>query len=319
MTRSGPALPELPLAQWEPTKDTLHLYAQIVGKVRLACAPPRNHWWHVALYLDARGLTTRPMRHHETSFQIDFDFIDHHLVVRTERGETQRLRLHDGLSVASFYERLMELLEACGLSVEIRAEPFGVPMTTPFERDREHASYDRDAVARYWRALLWIGDVFEEFAGWFCGKTSPVHLFWHSFDLAVTRFSGRRAPEQQRVDPVTREAYTHEVISFGFWAGDAKLRAPTFYSYTAPEPAGLAEQPLRPPSAVWSPANGSHLALLPYDQVRGAALPRDTLLDFLESAYQAGALAAGWDRRELTSSWSSAERLAAAESSGPTA
>jgi hypothetical protein len=154
--------------------------------------------------------------------------------------------------------------------------------------------------------------VFEEFAGWFCGKTSPVHLFWHSFDLAVTRFSGRRAPELAGVDPVTREAYTHEVISFGFWAGDAKLRAPAFYSYTAPEPAGLAERPLQPAGATWSPANGSHLALLWYEQVRTAPAPRETLLDFLESAYQAGAQAAGWDRRELSSSWCPAERLAPA-------
>jgi hypothetical protein len=298
------SLPALPLEDWESTKDTLHLYAQVVGKVRLVSAPPRNHWWHVTLSLDARGLTTGPMRDRDTTFQIDFDFIDHQLVVRTDRGKTQRLRLHDGLSVAEFYERLMELLGACGLAVEIHAEPFGVPMTTPFELDSEHAAYDPDAVQRYWHALLWIGDVFEEFDGWFAGKSSPVHLFWHSFDLALTRFSGRRAPEQSGVDQVTREAYSHEVISFGFWAGDQQLRAPAFYSYTAPEPAGLDERPLRPPGAFWSPANGGHLALLWYEDVRAAPLPRETLLDFLESAYQAGAITAGWDRRELSSNWS---------------
>jgi hypothetical protein len=152
VTGSGdgtPTLPALPLEEWERTKDTLHLFAQIVGKVRLACAPPRNHWWHSTLYLDARGLTTRPMRQHDTSFQIDFDFVDHHLVVRTEHGESERFGLHDGLSVADFHARLFELLEACGLAVEIRSEPFGVPMTTPFEQDREHACYDRDAVARF--------------------------------------------------------------------------------------------------------------------------------------------------------------------------
>ena len=304
-------LPALPLEDWERTKDTLHLYAQIVGKLRLACAPPRNHWWHAALYLDARGLTTGPMRHREVTFQIDFDFVDHLLVVRTERGETERFRLHDGLAVADFYGQLFELLDAWGLALEIRAEPFGVPMTTTFAQDREHGTYDRDAVARYLRALLWIGNVFEEFVGWFCGKTSPVHLFWHSFDLAVTRFSGRRAPEQPGVDAVTREAYTHEVISFGFWAGDVRLREPAFYSYTAPEPPGLAKRPLHPAAAHWSPANGSHLALLSYEEVRTSAPARATLLDFLDSAYQAGAEAAGWDRRELSSSWCPEERLAA--------
>jgi Family of unknown function (DUF5996) len=312
-----PTLPALPLEEWEPTKDTVHLYVQIVGKLRLACAPPRNHWWHVPLYLDVRGLSTRPMRHNGVSFQIDFDFIDHRLVVCTERGESESFRLRDGLSVADFHGRLFELLEGLGLTVEIHGEPFGVPATMPFARDREHSSYDPDAVARYWRALLWIGDVFEEFAGWFCGKTSPVHLFWHSFDLAVTRFSGRRAPERSGVDPVTREAYTHEVISFGFWAGDAQRRAPVFYSYTAPEPPALAEHPLRPAGAFWSPSNGSHLALLWYEEVRTAVQERVRLLDFLESAYQAGAVAAGWDLRELSSSWCPAERLPASGSAGP--
>lgn len=308
---AGHGLPALPLEAWEPTKDTLHLFAQIVGKVRLACAPPRNHWWHATLHLDARGVTTGPIRHRDTTFQIDFDFIAHELVIRTEYGQTERLELRDGLSVADFHARLRSALDVLGLGVEIRAEPFGVPMTTPFELDREHASYDPDAVTRYWRALLWIGDVFEQFAGWFDGKTSPVHLFWHSFDLAVTRFSGRPAPQQTGVDPVTREAYSQEVISFGFWAGDANLRAPSFYSYTAPQPHGLTERPLQPDSATWSPANGSHLALLAYETVRISPHPRATLLDFLESAYQAGAQAANWDRRELSSTWCPVERQVA--------
>jgi len=313
-TRGG--LPALPLEEWEATKDTLHLYAQIVGKVRLACAPPRNHWWHVTLHLDARGVTTGPVRHNGTTFRIDFDFVDHELVVRTEWGETERFPLHDGLSVADFHARLVAVLDGLGLGARIRAEPFGVPMTTPFAQDREHASYDRDAVARYWHALLWIGDVFEEFAGWFSGKTSPVHLFWHSFDLAVTRFSGRPAPERAGIDPVTREAYTHEVISFGFWGGDANLRAPAFYSYTAPEPAGLADRPLTPEGAFWSPSNGGHLALLWYEDVRAADRPRETVLDFLESAYQAGAVTAGWDRPEFTSTWCPPEHLPDASGTG---
>ena len=190
------------------------------------------------------------------------------------------------------------------IQVEIKAEPFGVPMTTPFAADTEHASYDREAVERFWQALRWIDWTFQEFAGWFCGKTSPVHLFWHGFDLAVTRFSSARAPENPNADHVTQEAYSHEVISFGFWPGDQKVREPAFYSYTAPEPAGLAEQPLHPAAAAWQqPYGETHFALLPYEAVRTSDDPRETLLDFLQSAYDAGATLAGWDRDALRSSW----------------
>src|SRR5919109_151439 len=293
-------LPALPLEDWERTKDTLHLYAQIVGKLRLACAPPRNHWWHAALYLDARGLTTGPMRHREVTFQIDFDFVDHLLVVRTERGETERFRLHDGLAVADFYGQLFELLDAWGLALEIRAEPFGVPMTTTFAQDREHGTYDRDAVSRYLRALLWIGNVFEEFSGWFSGKTSPVHLFWHSFDLAVTRFSGRPGVPVD-ADPVPQESYSHEVISFGFWAGDDSVGDAAYYSYTAPEPEGLRDEPL--PIGTWIESGAGSLAILPYEAVRAAHDPRATLLAFLQSAYEAGARLAGWDITSFESKW----------------
>jgi len=294
-------LPPLPLDEWEPTKTTLHLWLQIVGKVRMASSLPRNHWWHVPLYVDVRGLTTRLLHAPDgVSFEIDFDFVDHRLVVRTSRGEVESFPLADGLSVAEFDRKLHEILAGLGVDVEIKENPFGVPMTTPFPDDREHASYDPDAVHRFWRILDWTDGVFEEFSGWFCGKTSPVHLFWHSFDLAVTRFSGRRAPAQPDADAVTREAYTHEVVSFGFWAGDANVREPAYYSYTAPEPAGLRERPLRPDSAVWSEQG---LALLTYETVRTAPDPRATLLEFLESAYEAGADAAGWNRTDLESSW----------------
>jgi hypothetical protein len=176
-------------------------------------------------------------------------------------------------------------------------------MTTPFPADREHAAYDADAVERFWRILDWTDGVFEEFSGWYCGKTSPVQLFWHSLDLAVTRFGGRRAPARPDADPVTREAYTHEVVSFGFWAGDQNIREPTYYSYTAPEPQGLREQELSPEQAGWSELYGGSMALLRYDAVRAAADPRAALLAFLESAYRAGADAAGWDRADLTSTW----------------
>jgi hypothetical protein len=303
-TRSRPQLPALPLSEWEATKNTLHLWSQIVGKVRLASSPPRNHWWHVPLYVDVRGLTTRRM--HSSAglgFEIDFDFVDHRLVVRTSAGAVESFELVDGLAVAAFDEQLHTLLARLGIDVTIRETPFGLPMTTSFPDDREHAAYDRDAVERYWRILDWTDWVFEEFAGWSCAKTSPVHLFWHGLDLAVTRFGGRRGPPLPDADPVTQEAYTHEVVSFGFWAGDQNVREPAYYSYTAPEPAGLRERPLRPQEAAWSEQGGGSLALLPYEVVRTASDPRTMLLAFLESAYEAGAGAAGWDRDELASSW----------------
>jgi hypothetical protein len=297
-------LPELPLERWEKTKDTLHLWAQIVGKVRMASTPPRNHWWHVPLYVDVRGLTTHRMHSPDgVTFQIDFDFIDHRLVVRTRAGAVESFALADGLSVAAFDERLHMTLSSLGIDVPIRETPFGVPVKTPFPEDREHASYDREAIQRYWQILDWTDMVFQEFAGWYCGKTSPVHLFWHSFDLAVTRFGGRRAPTLPGADPVTREAYTHEVISFGFWAGDQHVRAPAYYSYTAPEPAGLRSQPLEPEQARWVEQGGGSLALLPYEAVRTAPDSRSALIAFLETAYEGGAELAGWDRADLESSW----------------
>ena len=296
-------LPELPLEPWEATKDTLHLWAQIVGKIRLASSPPRNHWWHVPLYVDVRGLTTRRMHaRNGVSFEIAFDFVDHRLVVQTARGDVESFPLADGLSVSAFDEQLHALLGSLDVDVEILESPFGVPMTTRFPDDREHASYDRDAVERYWHVLDWTDWVFEEFSGWFCGKTSPVHLFWHSFDLAVTRFSGRRAPSLPDADPVTREAYTHEVISFGFWAGDANVREATYYSYTAPEPPGLREEPLAA-GGTWVEQGSGSLALLPYEVVRTSADPKRTLLAFLQSAYEAGAHAAQWNAGDLVSSF----------------
>jgi len=297
-------LPELPLAEWEATKTTLHLWVQIVGKVRMASSPPRNHWWHVPLYVDVRGLTTR--RLHAVSgatFEIVFDFVDHRLVVKTSDGDVDSFPLADGLSVAAFDEALHAILGRRGVDVEISESPFGVPITTPFPDDAEHASYDRDAVTRFWHILDWSDGVFEEFAGWYCGKTSPVHLFWHGLDLAVTRFGGRRAPELPEADAVTQEAYAHEVISFGFWVGDQNVREPCYYSYTAPEPAGLREQALRPEEARWIDQGTGSLAVLPYDVVRSAADPRTTVLAFLESAYRAGATLAGWDRAGLESAW----------------
>ncbi len=297
-------LPPLPLDAWEPTKDTLHLWTQIVGKVRMASSPPRNHWWHATLYVDVRGLTTRRMHSPgEVTFQIDFDFVDHRLVVETSAGAVESFGLRGGLSVAAFDDELHATLRRLGIDVDIRETPFGVPMTTPFRSDAEHASYDRDAVERFWRILDWTDSVFEEFAGWYCGKTSPVQLFWHGLDLAVTRFGGGRAAPVGNVDAVTQEAYSHELVSFGFWAGDRNVREPSYYSYAFPEPSGLRSEPLLPDHARWTEAGTGSLALLSYEAVRTAEDPKATLLSFLESAYRAGAGRAGWDIDDLMSSW----------------
>ena len=293
-------LPELHHADWRATKDTLHLYCQILGKVRLATTPPRNHWWNVPLYVDVRGLTTRRLRHAGTTFDITLDFVDHAVVIRTADGRAVAFELHDGLDVAEFDRRLHAVLEDLGIDVVISEVPFGVPMTTPFPADHEHAAWDREYVERFWAALDWSDRVLEEFSGWFSGKTSPVHLFWHGLDLAVTRFSGRDAPPVD-ADPVTREAYSREVISFGFWAGDDNLGDAAYYSYTAPEPDGLRDQPLTGGS--WTAVGNGSLAVLPYDDVRTAADPRTALLAFCQSAYEAGARTAGWDTSSFESSW----------------
>jgi hypothetical protein len=293
-------LPELHLAEWRPTKDTLHLYAQIVGKIRLATTPKQNQWWNVPLYVDVRGLTTRRLHHHGVTFDISFDFVDHELVVRTADGRTRSFALVDGLSVGAFDAQLHAILTELGVDVAIREQPYGVPMTTPFAQDTEHVSWDRDAVERYAAVLDWSDRVLTEFASWFCGKTSPVHLFWHSFDLAVTRFNGRKAPPFEG-DLVAREAYAEEVISFGFWAGDDNVPDATYYSYTAPEPPGLRDEPLA--HGAWVASGNGSLAVLAYEQVRMANDPRQTLLDFCQSAYEAGARLAGWDTTALESRW----------------
>jgi hypothetical protein len=294
-------LPELHLSEWRPTKDTLHLYAQIVGKVRLASTAPRNHWWNVPLYVDVRGLTTRRLHHGDTTFEIRIDFLDHAVTVRTADGDERSFQLGDGMPVAEFDTTLHAMLAELGVDVAIKEEPYRVPMTTPFPEDIEHASWDREAVQRFGRILDWSDSVFEEFSGWFNGKTSPVHLFWHGLDLAVTRFSGRPV-ESGSADPVTQEAYSHEVISFGFWPGDDNVPDAAYYSYTAPEPPGLRDQPLVLGS--WIPSgSSSSLAILPYETVRTASDPRRALLAFCQSAYEAGARLAGWDTGGFESKW----------------
>lgn len=286
--------PPIPLEAWAETKDTLHRFAQIVGKIRLAASVRRNHWWNVTFHLTGRGITTRPMGHN-LIFTIDFDFVDHRLLAHTIAGETVSFPLV-GQSVAAFYHRTFAALRALGVDVAIeRPEPFDLPDSTPFAEDTKHASYDPAWVTRYWRVLSQVALVLEEFAAGFSGKTSPVHHFWHTFDIAVTRFSDRHVDHPPETDSVTREAYSREVISFGFWFGDERFPEPAFYSYTAPEPEGLPDAPLQPKTAEWAAQDHSHLAVLRYDDARAERDPRRVVLEFFESAYQAGAQRAGWD------------------------
>lgn len=290
------AFPEIPLDAWRPTKNTLHLYCQIVGKIRLAMHPRLNHWWHVPLYVGSRGLSTRSIPFGTGNFEIEFDFCSHELKIKMSDGRVEDFALYDGLSVADFYASVMANLGKLGISPKIQPIPYEAPSTTPFPDDHENSSYDKIYVERFFQILVAVNDIFEEFRGRFIGKSTPVHMFWHSFDLALTRFSGNPAPPMPEANMVTREAYSHEVISFGFWFGDDKensVAAPAFYSYTAPKPEGLENEPLQPVKAFWTPDGG--MALLMYDHVRDQENARELILDFLESAYRAGAKRAGWD------------------------
>lgn len=287
--------PEIPLDAWRPTKNTLHLYLQIVGKIRLRTHPRVNHWWHVTLYVTPRGLSTRTIPYSGGNFEIEFDFKDHELKIRTSDGRVEDFALYDGLTVADFYSSVFANLAKLGIDAHIWAVPYEAPSTTPFADDHENKSYDKEYVERFHKILVAMDDIFEEFRGRFTGKSTLVHLFWHSFDLALTRFSGKPAPPMPEANMVTREAYSHEVISFGFWFGDDKpgsVAAPAFYSYTAPKPEGLENEPLKPDVAFWT-QDGS-MALLLYDEIRKNADPREAVLEFLESAYQAGAKVSDW-------------------------
>jgi hypothetical protein len=286
--------PAIPYAGWVDSLATVHRFAQVVGKVRLAASPRRNHWWNVPFHLTGRGITTRPMGLDPT-FAIDFDFLEHRLRIDVLDGRTTSFPL-TGSSVADFHAALVSALAGFGVDVGITgARPFDLPdADRPFAEDTEHAAYDPTSVARYWQVLSQTNLVLEEFAGRFSGKTSPVHHFWHTFDIALTRFSDTAVDQPPSNDPVTREAYSREVISSGFWFGDPTYPAPAFYSYTAPEPAGLADAPL-PAGATWLDRNGSHLAVLPYDTARDAPARRAAVLDFYETAYLAGATRSDWD------------------------
>jgi len=290
--------PELRVAAWRDTYATLLLYGQIVGKIRLALTPKLNEWWNVTFYVTARGFTTSPMPYGDRLLSIDFDFIDHRLVIQDSQGQTRVLPL-EAKPVCFFYADVMNALAEMGPSVHIWPQPQECPVTTPFSDDREHAHYDRAAVRNYWEALRRIEPVFQQFRARFRGKCSPVHFFWGAFDLAVSRFVGRRAPE--RKGKVERDAYDEEVISLGFWPGDPWAASGNtdamFYSYTVPEPAGLATDPIRPAAAGWNATLKEFV--LPYEDVRRASDPAAAILDFAQSCYDAGAIRAGWNREAL--------------------
>jgi len=293
--------PELPTAAWRDTYATLHLWTQIVGKIRLTLSPWLNHSWHVTLYVTARGLSTSPIPDGARTFEIEFDFIDHVLRISTSDGERRQFALA-GRSVASFYAQVMAELAALGIHVAIDEKPNELPDPIRFSKDTQHASYDPEAVRRFFRILVSADRVFKQFRTGFLGKASPVHFFWGSFDLAVTRFSGRSAPRHpggvpNLSDDVACEAYSHEVSSAGFWPGSGAIDYPAFYSYAYPEPPGFRATKVRPDAAFFSEALGEFV--LPYDAVRSASDPDKALLDFLQSTYEAAADAAKWDRDAL--------------------
>lgn len=288
--------PPLPYEEWLPTKRTLHRYVQIVGKIRMALVPFRNHWWHVTLRSTSRGLTTGPMPAPFGEIEIAFDFLDHTLNVLSSDGRTRTLDLGHRPACADFYEDLFATLRDLDIDVEIVAKPYDLGESPAFPDDHIHASYDADAVTRFWRTLASTEGVLAQFASRFNGKVSPIQLFWHSFDLAHARYSGRPAPVAEGTDPVTAEAYSHEVIAFGFWPGDDRRTPyPAFYSYTAPEPDALSQEPLEPKQAEWQDTGTGSLAVVAYDAIRTSESPPRALLEFYESAYRAGARRAGWD------------------------
>jgi Family of unknown function (DUF5996) len=286
--------PALPLEEWEDTYHTLHMWTQIVGKVRLGLAPLQNHWWNGALYVTTRGLATSPIPYNGKAFEIQFDFVDHRLEIVTSFGKKQALAL-EPKSVAAFYKEFLAAMRAAGIEISIDPKPQEVPNPIPFDQDEAHRSYDPEYANRLWRILLSTAMVFEEFRARYMGKASPVHFFWGSFDIAYTRFSGRVAPPRKGI--ITSEAYSHECCSVGWWPGGGDVKGPAFYAYSAPAPEGYGQQVVRPGDAHYDNKLGEFILM--YDDVRRARSPREAILEFAQSAYEAGANLAKWDRKLL--------------------
>jgi uncharacterized protein DUF5996 len=288
--------PELEWSEWQPTAETLHMWTQIVGKTRLALSPLQAHWWNVPLYVTARGLSTSAMPYRHELLEIEFDFVSHDLRFRLSSGARLSIPLR-AQSVADFFAEYQRCLSALSVSVHIHPSPSEVASPTPFAEDHEHASYDPDSAHRFWRTLVQADQIFQQFSSRFIGKISPVHFFWGSFDLAVTRFSGRPAPAREGADAITREAYSHEVISAGFWPGNGGFGTAAFYCYAAPAPAGLEKAKIHPSAASYNKELGEFI--LKYDDLRSEPSPDDALLGFLQSTYDAAASLAKWDRVSL--------------------
>lgn len=291
--------PPLPLEAWKDTCDTLHMWTQIIGKVRLALSPYMNHWWQVPLYVTERGLTTSPIPSHPGTgsiFEIHFDFIDHNLLILTSDGTVKTLPLMPR-SVASFYQECMTALRVLGIEVTINTLPSEVQNPIRFDQDEVHTSYDPVSARLFWQILVQIEEVLKRYRSFFLGKSSPIQFFWGSFDLGLSFFSGRRAPERPGADRITKEAYSHEVISCGFWPGDERFPTPAFYSYTAPAPPGLESASILPTVASYNPQLGEFV--LRYDDVRSASSPEQMLLEFYQTTYEVGADLAHWAREAL--------------------
>ncbi len=294
------AWPSLPFSSWQDSGATLQRWLQIVGKVRMALSPPQNHWWHVVFFVTSRGLTTSLIPAGNRTFEAEFDFCQHNLLLRANDGMEKFLALYPR-SVADFYRELMGALSAMGIEARISPKPDEVADRIPFAEDRVHGAYDSDFVHRFWRALVTVDCLLKEFRSGFVGKCSPVHFFWGGMDMAVTRFSGRPAPVREGMDPVDREAYSHEVISAGFWPGDPQLSSPAFYAYARPEPRGLADSTVRPKQAFYN--RQMSLFCLPYEDARAASSPSEAVREFLQSTYEAAAKLGAWDRAALERSW----------------
>lgn len=288
--------PALPLKEWEPTRATLHMWTQMAGKVKLALCPNTNHWWNVTLHVNSRGLTTQAIPYGDRVFEMQFDFQRHVLEMKCSNEQLCEIALKPR-SVANFYREFKDALDSLGIGVKIWPMPVEIQNPVRFDKDDIHASYDPEYSARFWRVLLSSASVLEEFRARFIGKCSPVHFFWGSFDLAVTRFSGRRAPERPGADKMTREAYSHEVISVGFWPGNEGVSDAAFYAYAVPEPQGFAQAAVRPAAAFYKKEMGEFL--LPYEDVRRNESPAQALMDFAQSTYEAGAMLGNWDRAAL--------------------
>jgi hypothetical protein len=296
-------LPYLPYDSWTKTRITLHLILQIIGKIRLKATPRKNHWWYITQYVSTSGFSTHPIPLGDgiNTFEILLNVHQKAVQLENSKGESREIPLKDGYAVGEFYRDIMDIMKKWGVDVSLVAMPFDMGIDTPFHKITEYHHYDWDSIYAFWQMMLWNDGIFKEFSGRFYGKTCPVHLYWHHLDLAVTRFSGNAAPPMDaRSSVVEKDAYSHEVISFGFWAGDDNLPEPAYYAYAAPSPPGMDAEDLQPESAFWMDANGSPMAILKYQDVYASAHARRKVLDFLQSAYLAGATLAGWEVDELT-------------------